>query len=113
MFGLIGLLFSVVFGLVFGTSKFALRNAIRISAFSLVGYLVYELITGYTQGKSGGPAPAPVATAPAPRPSPAPATSSAPSPIVGGSDHAGQAVRVQDAGGVARTTRVGRGVIRR
>ena len=139
LFGLVGLVFSLAFGLVSGTTKVALgttkvavgttaaateltlglllRNVVRIAALSLVGYLVYELVTGYAQGKVGAPAPAaaprlPAPPAPAPSPAARPAAST-PSPIVGGSDHAGKPVQVVDAGGVAHQARVGRGVIRR
>ena len=141
MLGLIGFVFSVVFGILFGTTKFALRNAIRAAAFGLVGYFVYELVTGYSHGKAGLPAPAPAAP-PAPSPEASdedvdaarrigPATGSMPaipasaatagggqsttgrSPLVGAGDHRGRPVQVADAGGVAHNTRVGRGVIRR
>ena len=137
LFGVIGLVFSLVFGLVSGTTKVAygttklavgttaaatemtlgllLRNFVRAAALGLVGYLVYELVTGYSQGKSlaAKAAPqSPAAMPPAPRPA-ATASSNTPSPIVGGSDHAGVPVQVAGTGGVSRTTRVGRGVVRR
>ncbi len=101
MFGLIGL----VFGLVFGTSKFALHNAVRIAAFGLVGYLVYELVLGYSHGKAGLPAPE------VPEEAPAAATTDR-APLTGASKR-GRTVRVSDASGIEHATRVGRGVVRR
>ena len=109
MFGLIGL----VFGLVFGVTKFSLRNAVRVASFGLVGYLVYELIIGYTQGREAAKSASPAPVAPAAPRAPATQSATGSSTIVGGGDHAGQAVKVRDAGGVQHTTRVGRGVIRR
>ena len=150
LFGLVGLVFAIVFGVASGTTKVAvgttklavgtttaattftlglfLRNVVRIAALSLVGYLVYELVTGYSQGKAKAAAAAPTPAAPTPssptarqsqpatRPAtsaPAPSGSPARSPLVGGGDHAGKSVQIADTGGVGHTTRVGRGVIQR
>ena len=105
MFAILGFVFSLVFGLVFGTSKFALRNAVRIGAFSLVGYLVYELVTGYTHGKAGLPAPAAPAEPSAPR-------AGRSSPMTGRTQE-GRTVQVSDGSGIEHTARVGRGVVSR
>jgi hypothetical protein len=101
MFGIIGF----VFGLMFGTSKFALHNLVRAAAIGLVGYLVYELISGYTRGKAGLPAPA----VPDELPTATPADHS---PLTGSSKQ-GRPVYVADGTGGGRTARVGRGVVRR
>ena len=149
LFGIIGLVFSLVFHTASGTTKvaygttklavgtaaagtritlgLALRNLVRAAAFGLVGYLVYELVIGYSQGKAkaeaaakaAAPAPTPAprpTSAPAPRPADATSTQPAPAaraPIVGGTDHAGRPVQVDDGSGTHHTTRVGRGVVRR
>ena len=135
LFGIVGLVFSLAFGLVSGTTKvalgttkvavgtttavtgftisLALRNLVRAATLGLVGYLVYEFVIGYGQGKAAAaPARLP-APQPASQPSTSPSAGSRPSPIVGGSDHAGVPVQVDDPSGTHRTTRVGRGVIRR
>ena len=102
MFGLIGL----VIGLVFGTSKFAVRNAVRAAAFGLVGYLVYELIVGYTQGRATAEV---LSASPAPAQAPPDASRS---PLTGAAKQ-GRTIHVSDASGVERTARVGRGVVHR
>ncbi len=133
MFGLIGLLFGLILGLprlAFGVSRFTIKNALRVGIYGLVGYAVYELIVGITQGREAAKAADPAAAAPTPRPAlPSPTTATANAPAAAptrpnfsastdhagltGADKQGQAVRVVDAGGVAHTTRVGRGIIHR
>ena len=140
LFGVIGLVFSLAFGLVSGTTKvalgttkiavgtttaatkftlgLALSNLVRAATLGLVGYLVYELIVGYTQGKAAAaPAKALPSPTPAPAAAPAPAAGRTPAPSVRapltGPAKQGQAVHIHDSDGTEHTARVGRGVIRR
>ena len=143
LFGVIGLVLSLAFGLVSGTTKvavgttkvalgttkvavgttavatkftlgLALHNLVRAATLAVIGYLVYELVVGYAQGKAASAAAAPAEPAPQAAPSSGRApTASRPTPIVGGGDHAGRAIQVDDGTGTHHTTRVGRGVIRR
>ena len=142
LFGVIGLVFSLAFGLVSGTTKvaygttkvavgtttavtkftlgLAIRNAVRAAVLGLLGYLLYELVVGYAQGKATANAAQPARLPPPARPAGpsssvagSPQAAARPSPIIGAGDHAGRAVQVDDGSGTHHAARVGRGVIRR